>query len=153
KVLNRRWQIRIRTSHSRNHCPDRWKNFLEVDTVAASDQAARLPEIQDATFSAWTEHPRNFAQSRVVVGQVSKTECRCHKIEMSVGKRQAKCVRFDPVQRRASSLQRCALQHGVRKIRTQNLRSSRTGAPAQSESHVAGAAAKIQHASIGTLQN
>src|ERR1700716_3523675 len=41
----------------------------------------------------------------------------------------------------------------MREIRTQNRRSSGASAPTQSESHVSGAAAKIQHASIGTPQN
>src|SRR3979411_3353290 len=41
----------------------------------------------------------------------------------------------------------------MREIRTQNRRSSGASAPTQSASHVSGAAAKIQHASIGTPQN
>src|SRR5208282_1900776 len=74
KALDRRGQIGVRASHSRNHRPDCGKNFLEVDAIALSDQAARLSEIEDAAFSAGTEHPRNFTQPRVVVGQVSKAE-------------------------------------------------------------------------------
>src|SRR5205807_3911021 len=130
------------------------------DAVAVPDQAVRLSEIQDAAFSAGSEHSRNFTQSRVIVGQVSKTECRCDQIEVSIRKRQPKRVGFDPLwgpQRRAASLlsrlRRGTLQHGMRKIGTQNPRSSRASAPAYSESHVAGAATKIQHASAGTLQN
>src|ERR1700681_447651 len=160
KALYRCRQIRVWTSHSREQRPDCGKSFLEENALAVSDQAARLSEIQDAAFSAGSEHPRDFTQSRVVVGQVSETECRCHQIEVSIGKWQPKRVGFDPLwgpQRRASSLlrrlRRCALQHGMRKIRTENLRSSGASAPPQSESHVSGAATKIQHASIGTLQN
>src|SRR5208282_2929652 len=110
----------------------RGKNFLEVDTVALAEQAARLSEIENAAFSAGGEDSRNFTQARVVVGQVSKSEGRCHQIEMAIGKRQPEGVRFDPRKCRATSLlrlRRCALQHGVGKIRSQNLRSSRARAP------------------------
>src|ERR1700693_2686425 len=75
KALHRCRQIRVWTSYSREQRPDCGKYFLEINAVAVSDQAARLSEIQDAAFSAGSEHPRNFAQSRVVVGQVSKTKC------------------------------------------------------------------------------
>src|SRR6266849_2569045 len=100
KALHRCRQIRVWTSHSRKERSDCGKNFLEVNAVAVSDQAARLSEIEDAAFSAGSEHPRNFTQSRVVIGQVSKTECRCHQIEVSIGKRQPKSVGFDPAQLR-----------------------------------------------------
>src|SRR6202521_4171574 len=90
KALDRGRQICVWTSHSRKQRSDCGKNFLEIDTIAVPDQAARLSEIEDAAFSAGSKHPRNFTQSRVVVGQVSKTECRCHQIEVSIGKRQPK---------------------------------------------------------------
>jgi hypothetical protein len=41
----------------------------------------------------------------------------------------------------------------VRKIRAENLRRCGARSAAQGERHVSGAAAKIEHASVGTLQN
>jgi hypothetical protein len=55
--------------------------------------------------------------------------------------------------RRAFCLRRRALQHGVRKIRAENLGRLRAAAAAQRERHVSGAATKIKHASFGTPQN
>src|SRR5271169_1544506 len=124
KAFDRRGQIGIRATHSRKYGADRGKNFLEVDAVTLADQSAGLSEIEDAAFSAGSQHARNLAQSGIVVGQVAEAECRCHQMEITIGKRQPKRVGFDPLwrpQRRTFSLGRCALQHGVREIRTYNL--------------------------------
>src|ERR1700674_2139053 len=75
KALYRCRQICVWTSHSREQRPDCGKNFLKIDTITVPDQAARLSEVENAALSAGSEHPRNFTQSRVVVGQVSKTKC------------------------------------------------------------------------------
>src|SRR5271169_2848911 len=97
KALDRRGQIRIRAAHSRNYCADRGKNFLEVDAVALSDEAAWFSEIENAAFSAGSEHPRNFAQSSIVIGQIAEPECGCHQIEITIGKRQLKRICPDPL--------------------------------------------------------
>lgn len=92
--------------------------MTEVYTIELSDETGRLSEIKYADFTARREHAMNLAQACVVIGQVAKTECRSHEVELCVGQRQSERIRLDPDWIACFRFRQCPAKHGVCEIDT-----------------------------------
>src|SRR5437899_4714600 len=86
KTFYRSGQVRIRALHPRNQGADLRQHVFEVNPVQLADHAARFSEIQDAAFSCGAEHADDFAQARLIVGQVAETEGGADEIKPAAGK-------------------------------------------------------------------
>jgi hypothetical protein len=129
---------------------------LEVHAVKHAHYSLWFGEIEDAALTSRTKDANNFAQSGVVVCQISKTESRGHQIEVLIWEWKRKRVSFDPPwsgRIQPEGLCNRPLEHRMSKICTDDLRLLPPSLLAQSKGHVAGPAAEIKYSGIRAFQD
>src|ERR1700722_1020269 len=146
-------KISVRPANSGDHSAHARKNLPKVNAVEQSYDSFRFAKIEDAAFASGTQNADDFAQSGVVVGEIAEAESGSHQIEMLSWQRKIEGIGLDParhprfavrrrrvggrsgcrsvIRRLPSRFAQRALQHGMRKIGTEQLRRTSGGRPFQ----------------------
>ena len=75
-----------------------WTLALEVQAIAAADEAGGFAEVEDADFAARAQHAEDLAQSGVVIGEIAEAEGGGDEIEGGVGHGKPESVGLEPAE-------------------------------------------------------